>query len=87
VIGRYEHLFYVYGEITKGAIMHYYGALKGIVVGGLQHLFNPIQVGCSLNKIQYTPPTSRTLKELSKADLENEICQVQNDLVEKTWAR
>jgi len=48
--------------------MHYCATLKGIVVGGLQHFFSPTQVGCSPSNIQYIPPTSRTPKNLSKAD-------------------
>lgn len=67
----------------KRTIVHYYGALKGIIVGGLQHLFSPIQVGCSPSNIRNIPPTSITLKESSKTNLENEICWVQNELVEE----
>ncbi len=63
--------------------MRYCGALKGIVAGGLQHLFSPIQVGCSPINIQYTPLTLITLKKNQKIDLENEIWWVQNELVEE----
>lgn len=49
-------------------------------------MFNLAQGRYSPNNIRYTPPTSRTLKELSNADLENKICRVQNELVEETHA-
>ncbi len=49
----------------------------------LQYLFSPIHVGCSLNSIRYTPPTSKLPKETSKVDIQDEICQLQIELVEE----
>jgi hypothetical protein len=71
---------------VEGTITHYCATLKGTVVGGFQHFFSLAQVGCSPSNIRYTPPTSRTPKKLSKVDLKNEICKVQNELVEKAQA-
>ncbi len=69
----------------EGTIAWYCGVLKGTIVGGLQHLFNHVQVGCSFINIRHNLPTSTTPKELSKANLKNEICQVDIEIVEETW--
>jgi len=71
-------------ELAKGMITHCYGALKGIVHGGLQNLLNPTKqlVNSPIN-VQYTPPTSRTPKASSKVDLEDEICCLQFELLEE----
>jgi hypothetical protein len=49
-------------------------------------LFNHVQVGCSFINIWHNLPTSTTPKELSKANFKNEICQVDIEIVEETWA-
>jgi hypothetical protein len=68
----------------EGTIAWYCGVLKGTIAGGLQHLFNHVQVGCSFINIRHNLPTSTIPKELSKANFKNEICQVDIEIVEET---
>ncbi len=71
-------------ELAKGTIVHYCGALKGTIHGGIQNLLSPTrQLNNSPSNVQYIPLMSMTPKASSKVDLEDEICRLKFELLEE----